>query len=58
MSILSAEFDINVAKREWTEEGREDKALEIAKEMLIDGEPIEKIARWTKLSLDDISQLM
>ena len=54
VSILTAEFDLDVAKRVWAEE----RALEIAEEMLEDGEPIEKIAKWTKLSVDAINQLM
>ena len=35
----------------------ETKQLELAKKMLLDDEPIEKIARWTELSLDTIKDL-
>lgn len=39
------------------EEGKDEKALEIAKEMLLDKESIEKIQKWTKLSLENIQEL-
>ena len=39
------------------EEGEENKALKIAKEMFIDGEPIEKIIKYTGLSKEDIQKL-
>ena len=53
VSILSTEFDLEVAKKVWAEEQREDFALE----MLREGEPIEKIARYTKLPQETIRQL-
>ena len=53
MSILSMEYDQDAAIRVRVEEERED----IAREMLADGEPIEKIIKWTKLSLDAIKNL-
>ena len=43
--------------REKIEEGKEEKALEIAKEMLKDGEPIEKIIKYSKLSENEILEL-
>jgi len=38
--------------------GRKEKALEIARNMLADGEPIGKIARYTELTEDEIRKLM
>ena len=43
--------------REKIEEGREEKALEIAKEMLKDNEPIEKINKYSKLSEEEILKI-
>ncbi|NOW91091.1 putative transposase YdaD [Clostridium beijerinckii] len=43
--------------REKIEEGREEKALEIAKEMLKDNEPIEKIIKYSKLSKEEILKI-
>jgi len=39
------------------EEGREQRAIEIAKEMILAGEPIEKIIRFTGLTLEQIEKL-
>jgi predicted transposase/invertase (TIGR01784 family) len=38
-------------------DGKIERSFEIAKEMLLDNEPIEKIVRYTKLSVDEISAL-
>jgi predicted transposase/invertase (TIGR01784 family) len=38
-------------------EGELEKALHTAKEMLLDNEPIEKIMRYTQLSVDEIENL-
>ena len=57
VSILTAEFDLDVAKRVWRDEAFEDRNIELAKEMLADGEPIEKIIKWTKLPVDVIKSL-
>ncbi|OCA96482.1 Rpn family recombination-promoting nuclease/putative transposase [Clostridium beijerinckii] len=43
--------------REKIEEGREEKALEIAREMLKDNEPIEKIIKYSKLSKEEILKI-
>ncbi|WP_242835755.1 hypothetical protein [Clostridium sp. DL-VIII] len=43
--------------REKIEEGKEEKALEIAKEMLKDNEPIEKIIKYSKLSKEEILKI-
>lgn len=42
---------------EGREEGREEERVEIAKEMLKDGEPIEKIVKYSKLSENEILEL-
>jgi len=47
------EYDVEVAKRIYAEEQME----ELAKEMLVDGESIEKIIKWTKLSRETINEL-
>lgn len=39
------------------EEGEEKKAIAMAKEMLINNEPIEKIVKYTKLTIEKIEQL-
>jgi hypothetical protein len=43
--------------REKIEEGKEEKALEIAKEMLKNNEPIEKIIKYSKLSKEEILKI-
>ncbi|NRT35359.1 hypothetical protein BJV38_002055 [Clostridium beijerinckii] len=43
--------------REKIEEGKEEKALEIAREMLKDNEPIEKIIKYSKLSKEEILKI-
>lgn len=42
---------------EGREEGFEEKVIEVAKEMLKDNEPIEKIMKYTKLSKEDILKI-
>jgi predicted transposase/invertase (TIGR01784 family) len=39
------------------EQGREEKAIETARTMLADGEPIDKIHKYTGLSTEEIKQL-
>ncbi|GAA5252024.1 hypothetical protein KNCP2_03120 [Candidatus Rickettsia kedanie] len=39
------------------EKGIEQEKIETAKEMLIENEPIEKIARYTKLTIEEIQKL-
>ena len=44
----------------WVERERNSRlenAKEVAKEMLLDGEPIEKIVKYTRLSIEDIQNL-
>ena len=61
MSILSVPYDEEAAKRvyarEYAQEQVEDDRMERAKEMLLDGEPLEKIVRYTKLSLEIIEKI-
>jgi len=45
VSILATEYDVEIAKRVYAEEQVEDRLIEQAKEMLADGEPIEKIIK-------------
>jgi predicted transposase/invertase (TIGR01784 family) len=47
----------NKGREEGREEGRIEEKLEIAKSMLQDAEPIEKIMRWTSLSKEDLAKL-
>ena len=57
VSILTVEFDLDTAKRVYAEEQIEDKLIEIAKNMIADGEPNEKIVRYTRLTLEEIEGL-
>ena len=47
--------------REWVTEAQveavHEEKIEIAKEMLCDNEPFEKIMKWTKLPLNTIQEL-
>ena len=57
MSILAAEYDVEIAKRIYAEEQVEEKTLEIAKGMLLEGDSIEKIIKLTKISFEAIKEL-
>jgi len=48
---------IQTAKHEEREEGKQERDIEIAKEMKKAGQPAEKIARFTSLSKDQIENL-
>ena len=48
---------IEEGRAEGRQEGAKNKAAEIAKEMLKDGEPIEKIMKYSKLTKDEIEKL-
>ena len=56
VSILST-YDPEVAKRVYGEEQREEERIEFAKGLLQEGDPIEKIMRLTKLSMETIREL-
>ncbi len=45
------------ASEEGLAQGREEKAIETARTMLADGEPIDKIHKYTGLSTEEIKQL-
>lgn len=48
---------LDTAEEKGRKKGMEERSLEIAREMLQDGEPIEKIIRYTGLSENEISGL-
>lgn len=59
--MLFEEFNIDIAKEVWQEEaqekGRRNEKYDSAKTMLTDGEPVEKIMRYTKLTREGIEKL-
>jgi len=57
VSILSTEFDLEAAMRVHGDERVEERNEEIAKNMIEDGEPTEKIIRYTGLSREEIEKL-
>ena len=61
LDMLTAEFNINIAKEVWQEEafsdGRELERFVIAKAMLSNGESIEKIMLYTGLTCEKIENL-
>ena len=42
----------------WLEERLEERDLEIARDMLLDGEPPEKVSKWLKLPLEKVKSLV
>ena len=57
VSILTMEYDVEIAKRVYGEELLEDYNIELARKMLADGESIEKVIKWTNLSREIIESL-
>ena len=57
MSILSAEYDVEIAKRYYIEEAVEEKMIETARKMLDEGYPIDAISRITGISEPEILHL-
>ncbi|MCQ2288524.1 MAG: hypothetical protein MJZ74_05445 [Muribaculaceae bacterium] len=60
ISLDSYRTNLSVMKNERAEgreEGREEKAVEMARVMLQDGESIDKIIRYTKLSREQIENI-
>ncbi|WP_370583062.1 PD-(D/E)XK nuclease family transposase [Pedobacter sp. MC2016-24] len=55
------DYEVSKGREEGREQGREEglhkKALEIAKEMLAEGELLERIVKYTKLSIEEIRAL-
>lgn len=45
------------APQEAIEEGRAEGRAEVAREMLADGMPVDKIAKYTELSIEEIAAL-
>jgi len=57
VSILTAEFDVEIAKRVYGDEQREDERVKIAKNLLRRNRPIEEIMEDTGLSREEIEYL-
>jgi len=57
VSILTAEYDVEVAKRVYGDERVEDRNIEIAWNMIADGEPTERIMRYTGLAREEVENL-
>lgn len=56
-ALLIHKAEIKTAEEKGEKRGEENKAIEIVLEMLKDGEPIEKIVKYSKLSEKDILEL-
>jgi predicted transposase/invertase (TIGR01784 family) len=57
ISVRSALNTIDAAKQDARQEGEKNKAIEMAKEMLADGEPLTKIIKYTKLTEAEIKDI-
>ncbi|MCL1995625.1 MAG: hypothetical protein FWG63_05410, partial [Defluviitaleaceae bacterium] len=57
VSILSTEFDLDVAKKVWREENREEKAFEIARNLLRMNLSLEQIIAATGLTHEEVESL-
>jgi len=57
MSILTMEYDVEIAKRVYGEEQREERTIEIARNMIVDGDSSEKIMRCTGLPHEEVERL-
>jgi hypothetical protein len=57
VSILTAEFNLDVAKRVWREEIIEDTSIEFARKLLRRNRPIDEIVEDTGLSREEIENL-
>jgi len=51
------EFLLDQAEKKGKQEGKYEEAIAIAREMKADGIPIEQIAKFTKLSIEEIKRL-
>ena len=49
--------DLNLARKKGLKEGAKQNAIETAKIMLKDGEKVEKIMKYTNLSIEEIEKL-
>ena len=52
-----AEKLFNEGREEGMEKGKEEKSIEVARNMLKDGESIDKIIRYTGLTKEDVEKL-
>jgi len=57
MSLLSVEYDVEVAKRVYAEELLEERNIEIVRNMLVDGFTMEQISRITGLCAKEIRKI-
>jgi len=55
--ITNIEKNLQKAWKEAEEKGIEKGVIKVAQQMLIDGEPIEKIMKYTGLSKEEIEEL-
>ncbi len=55
--MLDLQWNFEDAKKAWFQEGENLKAEKIALNMLSDNEPLEKIRRFTELSIEKIKEL-
>ncbi len=53
-----AQFDYNSGMKKARDEGRTEEKIEVARNMKADGEPVEKIMRYTGLTKEEIEKLM
>ncbi len=53
-----AQFDYNSGMKKARDEGRTEERIEVARNMKADGEPVEKIMRYTGLTKEEIEKLM
>ena len=57
MSILTAEYDVEIAKRVYGDEQREDERIKIAKNLLRRNRPTEEIMEDTGLPSEEVENL-
>ena len=57
MSILTMEYDVEIAKRVYADERVEDERISLAKTMIEDREANEKIVKYTRLTIEEIERL-
>ena len=55
--VMTWEMDQKIMQKRFIQEGEKKKALEIAKTLLKDGMPVEKIARITNLPVEEVAAL-
>ena len=55
--MFSLVYDEEEALRESREEGREEKAFDIARNMLLDGDSVEKVMKCTRLTHEEVEDV-